>query len=41
MANALHRKANRIDLDQLLETKADASDLEKICNLLEAKADTA
>ncbi len=41
MANALHRKANRTDIDQLLESKADATDLEKICNLLEGKADAA
>ncbi len=39
MANALHRKANRSDIDQLLETKADASDLDKLINLMEGKAD--
>ena len=39
MANALHRKANRSDIDQLLETKADASDLDKVLGLLEGKAD--
>jgi hypothetical protein len=39
VANALHRKANRSDIDQLLETKADASDLDKVLGLLEGKAD--
>jgi hypothetical protein len=28
-------------VNQLLETKADATDLEKVCNLLEGKADAA
>ena len=39
MANALHRKANRTDIDQLLETKADACDLDKLISLIEGKAD--
>lgn len=37
--NALQRKANRSDIDQLLELKADIADLDKVCNVLETKFD--
>lgn len=39
MANALQRKANRQDIDQLLEQKADMTDLENIISILESKAE--
>lgn len=37
----MHRKANRTDIDTLLEAKADAADLDKLLTLLESKADLA
>ena len=39
MANALQRKANRSDIDQILEQKADMTDLENIISILEAKVE--
>jgi len=39
VANALQRKANRQDIDQLLEQKADMTDLENIISILESKAE--
>jgi hypothetical protein len=41
VANALHRKVNRTDVEQMIESKADASDLEKLINLIENKGDSA
>jgi len=37
--NALQRKANRSDIDQMLELKADMGDLDKILAVLESKPD--
>lgn len=39
MLNALQRKANRSDIDQMLELKADMGDLDKILAVLESKPD--
>ena len=39
MANALSRKANKQDIAELVDAKADIADLEKICNILEQKLD--
>lgn len=40
VANALSRKANKQELSDLADQKADLADLEKICGILEQKADT-
>ena len=39
MANALHRKANRSDIDELLQTKADVQELRSMNVIIENKAD--
>ncbi len=39
MSNALHRKANRADIDLLLARKAESHELQAIQNALDTKAD--
>ena len=39
MANALHRKANRCDVDELLTVKADVADLKQLHSIIDQKAD--